>query len=752
MFDIRKVKLFLLMGLVLLAACAPQATPAPVPTNAPAAATEIPTQQATLFLNADPIPVQPEIPSLYETLADYFPVGAALMSDQLDSGQHVYLLARHFNGLTPENEMKPISIQPVEGTFTWEGADRLMQFARDNKMQVHGHTLVWHSQVPDWMFNDSQGQPLTATPENKALVLSRMETHIRALAGRYKGEIFVWDVVNEVIDESYPDCMRRSRWFELTGSDYITLAFKVAHEADPNARLIINDYSTTDPAKRTCFYNLTRDLLAQGVPLDGVGHQMHINIESPSAEDIEETIQMFAELGVEQYITELDLSLYTNDSDSFDRVPKEIMIRQAHRYKDIFDVFRRQSESLAGVTFWGMADDHTWLKTWPIRRINLPLLFDENLQAKYAYWGIVDPSFEHLPVLHQRLSISQATPEIDAKPELLWSQQPWIALAGLPNASFQTRWDKQYLYVFVDIKGDPESISKIELFVDENKNKTKSYEADDRHYSFENGVCVDCEGVKSAQATADGYQLEVALPFNVGSGRGGQQVGFDIRITDSTQPGPVSWNDLTNGQDTDTSQFGGLTFALGSKMTSAKAGTPTIDGEEDAVWADAPEISTDVWVMGTSGATARVKTLWDDEYLYVYAVVTDTLLSDASRNPWEQDTIEVYVDQNNAKTASYEADDSQYRVNFKNVQTFNGGAKAELITSAVKIVPGGYVVELSIKLDVIPPQENALIGFDFQVNNDENGDGVRDSVVIWNDPTGQSYMNTSRLGLLQFAK
>jgi endo-1,4-beta-xylanase len=195
-----------------------------------------------------------------------------------------------------------------------------------------------------------------------------------------------------------------------------------------------------------------------------------------------------------------------------------------------------------------------------------------------------------------------------------------------------------------------------------------------------------------------------------------------------------------------------LTFVAAIALTVAMPGSPVIDGVEDAVWATANEISTDVWVMGSSGATAKVRTLWDDQYLYVYAVVTDTKLSKAATNTYEQDSIEVFLDQNNAKTTSYQADDAQYRINFDNEQSFNGDAKAELIKSATRIVPGGYIVELRIKLDYVVPAEGVRIGFDFQVNNDEDGDGTRDSIAKWHDPTDESYQNTSGIGVLEFGK
>jgi len=334
---------------------------------------------------------QMDIPSVYETLAPYFPVGAAFSPSQLDSEPHVALMTRHFNSLTPENTMKPGPIQPSEGNFAWAGADRLVEFAKAHNMAVHGHTLVWHQQTAEWMFKDAAGNKMTATPENKELLLKRLEEHIRAVVGRYKDAVNVWDVVNEVVDENRPDCMRRSPWYEITGMDYIVTAFRVAREEDPDAVLLLNDFNTYYVRKRECIYNLVHNLQAQGVPVDGIGMQMHINIQVPSISSVEAAIERFAELG-EVHITELDMSLYTNDTTAYAVIPDKLLLQQGYRYRDIFEVLKRHADVIGSVTFWGIADDNTWLKTFPTTRLNLPLLFDEQLQAKYAYWGVVDPS------------------------------------------------------------------------------------------------------------------------------------------------------------------------------------------------------------------------------------------------------------------------------------------------------------------------------------------------------------------------
>ncbi len=713
------------------------------------------------FSNVVLPPIQTDIASVYETYADDFLVGAALEPTQLASPRHVELFLKHFNSLTAENVMKPGPIQPTEGTFNWTGADTLADFAWTNNVAVHGHTLVWHSQAAEWMFEDANGDPLEATPENKELVLERLETHIISVTNRYKDVVNVWDVVNEVIDASQPDCLRRSEWYRLTGSDYISTAFTIAHREAPTATLILNDYGETDPAKRQCMYNLVKDLQDDGVPVHGIGMQMHINILNPSVAAIEETIEMFGELG-EVHITELDMSIYANDTDSYTTVPPEVLIKQGYRYKEIFEALRRQGQAGTGnlhsVTFWGLADDHTWLSTFPTTRINLPLLFDEELQAKWAYWGIIDPS--QLPPLIQEQLVSKTTPVVDGMTETLWNMLPWIQIGsnGAMTASYQTRWDAaNNLYVIVKVEDPSVNVGdKVEVFVDQNNAKTTTYEGDDHYYTFPSGTFQGMNFVIISDT--HGYVLEAKLPLTA-TLVPGTRLGFDVRVTDGSDGSVISWNDLTHNQVTSTANFGTLILIDEIRLTTALKGTPIIDGIADPIWADATQIKTDVWVTGSGGATAKVKTLWDETHLYVFAVVSDSLLSKASANPWEEDSIEVFVDQNNAKTTSYEPDDGQFRVNFDNEQSFNGtAASAATLRSATVIIPadqtllmeGAYIVEAAITLTAVMPQPGVFIGFDFQVNDDADGDGDRDSVAIWNDPTGQSYQNTSRLGVLQF--
>jgi endo-1,4-beta-xylanase len=347
--------------------------------------------------------IEADLPSLSQTLAVYFPIGAAIWKGDL-VGPHSELLKKHFNSITPENDMKWARLRPAEDAFDFTNADALVAFAKANHMRVRGHTLVWHKQNPPWLFQDAVGNEMRPTAENKALLLQRLEKHVRGAVSHYKDDVYAWDVVNEVIDPDQPDGFRRSHWFLITGTDYIDTAFRVAREVAPRAKLFINDYDTTKLAKRKFLYNLVRDLKARGVPIDGVGHQMHIRLGEPSIAEIEETIQMFSELGLDNQVTELDVSLYSNNVDRCASIPQQMLIDQGYRYRDIFAALRELRGKVSGVTFWGVADDHTWLKAFPIQRLNLPLLFDDQSHAKPAYWGIVDPT--RLP---QRSS-SAATP------------------------------------------------------------------------------------------------------------------------------------------------------------------------------------------------------------------------------------------------------------------------------------------------------------------------------------------------------
>lgn len=326
------------------------------------------------------------VPSLHKLFGDHFLIGAAVNPRTLDSQSE--LLHHHFNSLTAENEMKFVSLHPSEGEYRFEEADRLVSFARTNGMKVRGHTLVWHHRPPDWLFVNRDG---TGTDRNT--LLSRMKAHIATVMGRYKGDVYCWDVVNEAIPTEGPELLRPSKWLEIIGDDYIEKAFEFAHEADPKALLFYNDYSESYAPKREKLYTLLHTLKQKGVPVHGLGLQGHWNLTDPPIGDLRQAIERFASLGLQIQITELDISVYDHEDERTDlKAPTSAMItRQAERYEELFRLFIEYCDVITGVTFWGAGDDYTWLDEYPVSgRKDWPFLFDVEHKPKPSFWKVAD--------------------------------------------------------------------------------------------------------------------------------------------------------------------------------------------------------------------------------------------------------------------------------------------------------------------------------------------------------------------------
>jgi endo-1,4-beta-xylanase len=347
------------------------------------------------------------VPSIAERYKKSFTIGAAVEPYQLQ-GTDAEVLKRHYNSIVAENVMKPINIQPEEGKFNFSEADKIVQFAKGNGMDIRFHNLVWHSQVPEWFFLDEEGNKMVDEQDpkqrekNKKLLLKRLETHIKTIVKRYKDDVKSWDVVNEVIDDSPQNerGLRESAWYQITGDEYIKVAFETAKRyAAKDAKLYINDYNTEVTPKRTYLYNLVKEMLEQGVPIDGVGHQAHIQIGWPSNQDIEDSINMFAELGLDNQITELDVSLYgwppRPAFPTYADIPADRLDAQAERYNAIFEIYERLGDKISNVTFWGIADNHTWLDDRAMQYNDgvgkdAPFVFDPEYNVKPAYWSIMD--------------------------------------------------------------------------------------------------------------------------------------------------------------------------------------------------------------------------------------------------------------------------------------------------------------------------------------------------------------------------
>jgi endo-1,4-beta-xylanase len=364
-----------------------------------------------------PPTIETDLPSLHEELAGFFPIGAAVSNVEI-SGVHGELLKKHFNSVTSGNDMKWDATEPNPGTFVFTNADQQVAFAQANGMRVRGHTLLWHQQTPAWVFTDPlTGQPMLPTAANHDLLLARLENHVRNVVAHFGDKVYAWDVVNEVIDESQADCMRRSPWFNITGTDFLDTAFRAAREAAPPGTLLfINEFNSTIPNKRQCLFNVVSAMQARGVPVDGVGHQMHDNFEFPSAQSMADTLDLFAGLGLVQHVTEMDVSIYSGSANTpipnYDEIPAERFLRQARHYRDFFRVFKAHRDQLSSVTVWGLADDLTWL-TRP-GRVDGPLLFDDQLQHKLAYTAIVSP--QDLPRTPATVTLSNLLQVYDGGP------------------------------------------------------------------------------------------------------------------------------------------------------------------------------------------------------------------------------------------------------------------------------------------------------------------------------------------------
>lgn len=395
-------------------------------------------------------------PTLKDAFKDHFPIGTAVNRSMVTGGagfrrsaelnaQDIALLKTHFNQVTAENDMKWQLIHPREGAngYDFAPADALVNFAQSNQMQVVGHTLVWHSQTPNWVFagtnppppaatnaapgapavaanaaNASTNTPGTNQPGRRGFgpgpgpgfggfgrydgprasrdeLLQRMRDHIHTVVGRYKGRVKVWDVVNEaLVDGNGTNVYRNSLWFEIIGPDFIAKAFQFAHEADPDAILRYNDYGLENPAKRKRLITLIQDLQSKKVPIHAIGSQAHVNV-SMSFETMDQTLAEIATLGLPIHITELDVNsaqagqrgvgadIANNASTTQGGLVSDADKKLADAYAGIFRAFLKHRDSVKLVTFWGVNDAVSW------RAQGKPLPFDGDNRPKPAFDALI---------------------------------------------------------------------------------------------------------------------------------------------------------------------------------------------------------------------------------------------------------------------------------------------------------------------------------------------------------------------------
>ena len=356
-----------------------------------------------LFLTFSLLSCKKKDPGLKDVFSDDFLIGTCMNTPQINGTDPKAkpFIAANFNSVTAENAMKWEKIHPMPDKYDFAVADSIVKFALANKMFVVGHVLVWHSQTPDWVFQDSLGNPLT-----RDALISRMKEHISTVVGHFKGRVKGWDVVNEAVDED--GSLRKSKWLEIIGEDYIQLAFEFANAADPGAELYYNDYNNELPAKREGILPIIKDLKQKGVKIDGMGIQGHWHLDSPDLNVIDESISKYASLGLKVMITEMEVNVLPTPPEVYGAdvsqqaryletlnpypagLPDSVSNQLAQRYADLFGVLVKHKDAVTRVTFWGVHDGYSWKNDWPIKgRTNYPLLFDRNYKPKPAFYSVI---------------------------------------------------------------------------------------------------------------------------------------------------------------------------------------------------------------------------------------------------------------------------------------------------------------------------------------------------------------------------
>jgi len=352
--------------------------------------------------------LDPSQVSLARAYQDHFKIGVAV-------GRNVYggrddaasaLVASQYNRLTPENALKWQSLQNQPGVFDFSQADDFIAFGEEHNMEIHGHTLVWHQQVPGWVFEPAEGQTMT-----RELLLQRLEDHMSALAAHLGGHVQYWDVVNEAFDDN--GGLRGTPWRMIIGEDYIEQAFRLADRHFPDAKLVYNDFSMENPGKRDAVAAMVRDFQSKGVRIDAIGSQGHFRLDGPALGAVAASLDAFAATGVEVLVSEMDVDVLppANQNQGADLsvnaelserlnpftecLPSAIVEQATARWAQLFDLFVQRSAAVHSVTLWGVSDAYSWLNNWPVNgRTNYALLFDRQLQPKRAWQSVIEAAGE----------------------------------------------------------------------------------------------------------------------------------------------------------------------------------------------------------------------------------------------------------------------------------------------------------------------------------------------------------------------
>lgn len=724
--------------------------------------------------------------SVTESLGNDSIAGTAIMLSEISDDTLMELVEKHFNAVTFGNELKPDALfnYQIDGnsvptkTITFEGeelqvpvvndagdsldfsradamADKILEWNNahpDQKIRIRGHVLVWHSQTQEWFFHENYD--ITKPYVNKETMNRRLEWFIssvfdhyfgEAANGKYDGLFYGWDVVNEaVIGNTYrtdkvsaAESLSEIRhgnnsswWHVYESNEFIINAFKYANKYAPaNVELYYNDFGETDNTKCEGIVKLINDVKsAEGTRLDALGMQAHYNVDGFSAAQFKSVAKKYAQAAGKVQLTELDFKA-SSTYDGTAATKESEYTKMAYCHKNLYEAIKAlkaEGANVSGLTVWGVIEPNSWLHS----QSNLgggasgsaqcPLLFDGNYKAKPAYWAYVDAT--KLQPAIQKVTITEAKDGNIAGETYTIDQ-------GAVQAEFIPVWDADGLTVQVKVKDTTvNDADAVTVYVD-----PKNSASDITPHK----VTV---ARTAAAAIAGGYQATVKVSMK--GLKVAQQISLDVVVNNDGETG--SFNDLTGKQESSSKYYAVATMKPG--IEKIPYGIISIDADADAAWGNAVNIP--LTINKGSEASANAKVLWDDDNLYVYATVKDAVLDKTGAQTHEQDSLEVFIDEDNGKTASYGEDDKQYRINYNNEQSFNGKkCLAENVKSATKTIDGGYVVEAAFKWTDIKPANGAKIGLEFQINDAKGGKRI--GTLSWYDETGMGWSGSNVYGTVE---
>ena len=707
--------------------------------------------------------IQYDVPNLKDVVTEAmgdenFIVGTAICLSDLKDEKEMALVKKHFNAITFGNELKPdaafgyaskcpetekATINGIEITvpkLDFSRADEMLEYVYkynqkhpESAIRIRGHVFTWHSQTPEWFFHvDYDKDKELCSKEEMTL---RHEWYIKTMAEHYMGEnskykdmFYGWDVVNEAISDgrgTYRNENENSTWWRVYGSnEFIINAFRFANKYVPaDVELYYNDYGDCSALKSEGIAQLLKDVkAAEGTRIDAVGMQGHYQTAgSPSAQEFITAARKYAAIVGKVQITELDFGV-SDAYDGTDKTKQEEYTRLAYRYKEIYDAVKQlKSEgiNMSGITVWGVVDKYSWLQTSSSvgggateTKKQVPLLFDDDYQVKSAYWAFVDPT-KLAPTIQEVTFTQEIDDEFTAGTELTINKAD-------TSATIIPVWNKNTIKFLVNVKD----------------NTIAETDAVTAYVKIGDDVKKVTVNRTDAVAIEDGYVAVVEVTgveiqaFDT--------VAFDVVVTDGNMK--AAFNDYTLSHDEKSDYFAKAEL---KPFAQIEKKTIEIGKDNSAVWNDVADIPLTVRLGAEAEAAAKL--LWDNENLYVQVTVKDAVLDATADAAHEKDSLEIFIDENNNKSTSYEEDDKQYRINYLNEHTFNGtNCVEENITSNVTLTEDGYVIEAAIKWTHEQVKSGTKIGLEIQINDAKGG--KRAGTVSWADTTGMGWSSPAVFG------